>query len=102
MYFIVVFEPTAKRAIYQNEKDAEKLKIKDLIDWISDRFGFEPSKGEIDNRRLSLFYENTELQAHWYVQDINIRFGATVKCVVVEGKCLNIISCNTLFFQDNY
>ncbi|CAF3466203.1 unnamed protein product [Rotaria socialis] len=84
MHFLVYFAPTGERTIYHNEENVEKLKVQDLIDWISERFHFETSNGEIDNRRLSLLYENTEIQPTWFVQDINIRFGATVRCVVIE------------------
>ncbi|CAF3410754.1 unnamed protein product [Rotaria socialis] len=93
MHFLVYFAPTGERTIYHNEENVEKLKVQDLIDWISERFHFETSNGEIDNRRLSLLYENTEIQPTWFVQDINIRFGATVRCVVIEGLYLVEIFC---------
>jgi hypothetical protein len=85
MYFLVLFEPTGERAIYQNDKPAERVTVKDLLAWICKRFHFESSTGETGNRRLSLLYDNTELQTQWFIQDINVRFGATVKCVVKEG-----------------
>jgi hypothetical protein len=85
MYFLVLFQPTGERAIYQNEISTDKLTVKDLIDWIHVQFHFERSSGEGGNRCLSLLYDNTELQAEWFLQDINIRFGSTVKCIVKEG-----------------
>ncbi|CAF0814123.1 unnamed protein product [Rotaria sordida] len=86
MYFLVLFEPTGERIIYQNEKPSETVTVKDLLEWITDRFHFETGTGEIGNRRLSLLYDNTELQLHWFLRDINIRFGATVKCAVIEDR----------------
>jgi hypothetical protein len=85
MYFLVFFEPTGERAIYQNEILSERLTVKDLLEWIYQRFHFESSTGETGNRRLVLSYNNTELQTEWFLQDINIRFGSTVKCLVKEG-----------------
>lgn len=85
MYFLVLFQPTGERAIYQNDKSIDKLTVKNLLEWICERFHFESSSGESGNRRLILLYNNTELQSDWFIQDINIRFGATVKCVVKEG-----------------
>ncbi|CAF0725676.1 unnamed protein product [Adineta steineri] len=86
MYFLVLFEPTHKRAIYQNDNLMEKLTVKDLLEWICKQFHFESSTGETGNRRLSLIYNNTELQLHWFLQDVNIRFGATVRCMVKEDR----------------
>jgi len=88
MYFLVLFEPTGERAVYQNENTGEESTVKNLLEWICQRFHFESSAGETGNRRLSLFYNNTELQKQWFLQDINIRFGATVKCIVKEGMDL--------------
>ncbi len=85
MYFLVLFVPTGERAIFQKDKAVEKLTVKDLLEWISKRFHFESSTGETGNRHLSLLYENTELQLEWFLQDLSIRFGATVKCIVKEG-----------------
>ncbi|CAF2702244.1 unnamed protein product [Rotaria sp. Silwood2] len=86
MYFLILFEPTGERVICQNEKTSKTLTVKDLLEWITDRFHFETGSGEIGNRRLSLLYENTELQSHWFLEDINIRFGSTVKCVIIEDR----------------
>ncbi|CAF4899300.1 unnamed protein product, partial [Rotaria sp. Silwood1] len=86
MYFLVLFEPTGERVIYQNEKPSENSIVKDLLEWITDRFQFETGTGEFDNRRLSLIYDNTELQSDWFLNDIKIRFGATVKCAVIEDR----------------
>ena len=86
MYFLVFFEPTGERAIYQNEQAEEKAKVKDLLAWICKTFHFESSTGETGNRRLCLFYDTTELQAQWFLQDMNISFGSTVKCIVKEGS----------------
>jgi hypothetical protein len=85
MYFLILFEPTGERAIYQDENPSEKLTVKNLLKWICKRFHFESSTGETGNRRLLLIYDNTELQSQWFIEDINIRFGATVKCIVKEG-----------------
>lgn len=85
MYFLVLFEPTGERAIYQSDISSHRLTVKNLLEWIYKRFHFESSTGETGNRRLILIYDNTELQAEWFLQDINIRFGATVKCIVKEG-----------------
>lgn len=85
MYFLIVFQPTNERAVYQTDQSMEKFTVKDLLDWICKRFHFESSSGESGNRRLALFYEHTELQNEWFLQDINIRFGATIKCSVKEG-----------------
>jgi len=85
MYFLVFFEPTGERAIYQDSESSDKLTVKDLLDWICKRFHFESSTGETGNRRLLLLYDSTELQSQWFIEDVNIRFGATVKCVVKEG-----------------
>ena len=86
MYFIVSFEPTNERAIFQNDNTSERLTINDLLKWICRRFHFENSSGETGNRRLSLMYNSTELQPHWFLEDIQIQFGATVRCMVKEGK----------------
>ena len=86
MYFLVVFEPTGERAIYQNGTSDNEVTVKDLLQWIIARFRFEKSTGEVDNRRLSLLYDNTELQPQWFLQDVNVHFGATVKCLVREGR----------------
>jgi len=91
MYFLVLFEPTNQRAIYQNDEPTEKLTVEHLLKWIHKRFHFESSSGETGNRRLVLLYNNTELQPQWFLQDINIRFGSTVKCIVKEGVYLVII-----------
>lgn len=85
MYFLVSFEPTRERAIYQSVESAERLTVRHLLAWICRRFHFENSTGETGNRRLSLIYNNTELETHWFLEDINIRFGATVRCLVKEG-----------------
>jgi hypothetical protein len=85
MYFHVLFAPTGERAIYQNDKSTEKLTVKDLLEWIQQRFHFESSSGESGNRCLSLSYDGTQLQAQWFIEDINIRFGATIKCIIKEG-----------------
>lgn len=85
MYFLVLFEPTGDRTIYQNDEDTEKLTVKDLFDWICREFHFESSSQGTGNRRLALTYEHTELQNEWFLEDINIRFGATIKCAVKEG-----------------
>lgn len=88
MYFIVFYEPTGERVVYLNEKDPEKITVKGLIEWASDRFGFDAGSAELGNRRLSLMYNSAQLQPQWFIQDISIRFGATVKCVVIEGVYL--------------
>lgn len=85
MYFNVLFQPTGERAIYLNDDPLKILTVKDLLEWTTDRFAFEAGSGESGNRHLSLRYDNTELQPHWFLQDLNIRFGATVKCIVIEG-----------------
>lgn len=85
MYFLIAFQPTSERAVYQTDELVEKFTVKDLLDWICKRFHFESSSGETGNRRLALFYEHTELQNDWFLQDINIQFGATIKCSVKEG-----------------
>lgn len=85
MYFIVFFQPTGERSIYQNDDPDDKLKVKDLLEWIQDHFHFESSSGETGNRRLLLQYNNTELQEQWFLSDIGISIGSTVKCVVKEG-----------------
>ena len=85
MYFLVLFVPTGERAIYQNDQ-TEKLIVKDLLGWIQQRFHFESSSGESGNRCLALSYDGTDLQPQWFLEDINIRFGATVKCVIKEGE----------------
>ena len=41
MYFLVLFEPTGQRSVYQNDKSSEKLTVKDLLEWISKQFHFE-------------------------------------------------------------
>ncbi|CAF1299160.1 unnamed protein product [Adineta ricciae] len=86
MHFIVSFEPTNERAIFQNDNTAERLTIKDLLKWICRRFHFENSSGEMGNRRLSLMYNSTELQPHWFLEDVQIQFGATVRCMVKEDR----------------
>jgi hypothetical protein len=91
MYFLVLFEPTGERAIYQNESSSERLTVQNLLEWICKRFHFESSNGETGNRKLSLIYNTTELQTHWFLQDINIRFGATVRCKVKEGVYLVVV-----------
>jgi hypothetical protein len=95
MYFLVLFEPTGQRAIYQDEKSSTNFTVKNLLEWICKQFHFESSTGETGNRRLSLLYDNTELQTQWFLQDINIRFGATVKCSVKEGVFF-ILVCHFL------
>ena len=85
MYFLVYFQPTDSRAIYQNDQPDEKLTVKDLMTWICDRFYFETASGETGNQRLCLVYNNTELQEQWFLQDIKISFGSTVRCIVKEG-----------------
>ncbi len=88
MYFLVLFEPTGERAIYQNGKSSERITVKNLLEWICEQFHFESSSGETGNRRLVLLYGSTELQTEWFLEDIGIRFGATVKCIVKEGEYL--------------
>ena len=85
MYFIVLFQPTGERAVYLNSRSPEKLTVKHVLEWICKRFQFETSGGDMSNRHLTLLYNNTELKLHWFLQDINIRSGSTVKCVAIEG-----------------
>jgi len=89
MYFLILFEPTGERAIYLNDQSTDKLTVANLIDWICQRFHFDSSKGETGNRRLTLVYDSTELEPQWFLQDLNIRFGATVKCIVKEGRYIH-------------
>ncbi len=98
MYFLVLFEPTGERAIYQNGKSSEQLTVKNLLEWICKQFHFENSSGETGNRRLVLLYGTTELQTEWFLEDINICFGATVKCIVKEGMYLFLIRKITYLF----
>ncbi|UJR31762.1 hypothetical protein I4U23_019240 [Adineta vaga] len=86
MYFIVSFEPTREHAIYQNENTGKQFRVEDLLRWICRRFHFESSTGETGNRRLSLVYDSTELRSHWFLEDIHIRFGSTVRCMVKEDR----------------
>ena len=40
MYFLVLFEPTAERAIYLSDNSTEKLTVKDLLNWICKTISF--------------------------------------------------------------
>ncbi|CAF0780591.1 unnamed protein product [Didymodactylos carnosus] len=86
MYFLIQFTTTGERVIYNGKQGST---VADLLRWLEHRFHFESNCSEKTNRRLVLLYDNTPLKEEWYIDDLSIDSGATVKCTIREDKIPN-------------